>query len=67
MERETQKTGAQTTVRILEKTKRRLRKVAWKTSDIENRRVTELEVAEKLLNGGLPILGQQLGIKPDAA
>jgi hypothetical protein len=53
MAEETQKTQDSTTVRIYGKTKGRLKKVVRKIADKEERDVTELEIADELLNEGL--------------
>lgn len=63
MQTESQKTDRQTTVRIFGKTKERIQTVARKLADREDRRVTEVEIADQILNAGLPKLERKLGIK----
>jgi hypothetical protein len=63
MAEETQKTPESTTVRIYGKTKGRLKKVVRKIADQEDRDVTELEIADELLNEGLQKRERKLGIE----
>lgn len=63
MEVETPKSEDQTTVRISRKNKERVQRVARKIADREDRRCSELEIADEILNAGLPKYERKLGIK----
>lgn len=62
MQAETQKTDTQTTVRISGNTKERIQRVVRKMADKQDRRVTEVEVADQILTDGLPAIERELGI-----
>lgn len=62
MEIETPKSEDQTTVRISRKNKERVQRVARKIADREDRRVSEVEIADEILNAGLPKYERKLGI-----
>lgn len=63
MEAETPKSEDQTTVRISRKTKERVQRVARKIADREDRRCSEVEIADEILAAGLPRYERRLGIK----
>lgn len=58
-----QKVENSTSVRIYLKTKERLKRVARKLADREDRVVTELEIADDLISHGLKNKERKLGIK----
>lgn len=62
MTEEKPKTELSTSVRISEKTKERLQRVVRKMADREDRRVTELEIADRILTKGLRALEKDLGL-----
>lgn len=62
MEVETPKSEDQTTVRISRKTKERVQRVVRKMADRQDRRVTEVEIADEILTAGLPKYERKLGI-----
>lgn len=62
MAEDTTKMGKQTTVRIYEETKDRLQKVVRKLAANEDRNVTEIEIAEEIMQKELPKYERKLGI-----
>lgn len=61
---EAQKTEKSTTVRIYENTKGRLQKVVRRRSDLEERDVTEVELADQALSKFLENEERRLGMPP---
>ena len=62
MEEQVQKTKESTTVRIYGKTKERLKKVVRRLADKDDRDVTDLEIADQILNEGLTKHERKLGL-----